>query len=148
MRFLSRIIQYCSVMSKYGHYCHVTELTRSERRDLAKFCLDYCIENIGLPKRKSIPKFTIVKGKSVGTYGQYHENKIYVYYNECGTVGQFISTFIHEYTHHTQNLKNYDKVLSRVGYENHPLEIEANEVAKEYKQDCLEQFRKYIISYE
>jgi len=135
-------------MAKYGHYSRVTDLSRSERRDLAQFCLDYCIENIGLPKRKSIPKFTIVKGKSVGTYGQYYDNKIYVYYNECKTVGSFISTFIHEYTHHTQNLKNYDKVLSRVGYENHPLEIEANEVAKEYKQDCLEQFRKYIMSYE
>jgi len=148
MRFLSRIIEYCNVMAKYGHYSRVTDLSCSERRDLAQFCLDYCIENIGLPKRKSTPKFSIVKGKLVGTYGQYHDNKIYVYYNECKTVGYFIFTFIHEYAHHTQNLKNYDKVLSRVGYENHPLEIEANEVAKEYKQDCLEQFRKYIMSYD
>jgi len=145
---LSRIIDYCNVMSKYGHYSHVTELTRSERRELAQFCLDYCLENIGLPKRKPIPKFTVVKGKVQGTYGMYLDNKIYMYYNECGTVGKFISTFIHEFTHHTQNLKNYDKILSRVGYENHPLEIEANEVAKEYKQDCLEQFRKYIMSNE
>lgn len=145
---MSRIIDYCNVMSKYGHYSHVTDLSRSERRELAQFCLDYCLENIGLPKRKPIPKFTIVKGKVQDTFGMYHENKIYVYYNECGTVGKFISTFIHEFTHHTQNLKNYDKILSRVGYENHPLEIEANEVAKEYKQDCLEQFRKYIMSNE
>lgn len=135
-------------MAKYGHYSHVTELTRNERADLAQFCLDYCLQNIGLPKRKRVPKFSIVKGKRDNILGMYLDNKIYVYYDRCGTVGQFISTFIHEYTHHTQNLKSYDKVLSRVGYENHPQEIEANEVAKEYKQDCLERFRKYIMSYD
>ena len=150
MKFLSRIIDYCNVMSKYGHHSHVTDLSRSERKELAQFCLEYCLVNIGVSKRKGIPTFSIVKGKTVGTFGQYCpvKKKVYVYYDECKTVGKFISTFIHEFTHHTQDLKNYDKILSRVGYENHPLEIEANEVAKEYKQDCLERFRKYIMSYE
>ena len=130
---------------KYNNYASVTELTNKERRGLAQFCLDYCIDVLGQPKKKGIPTFSIVKTNKE-YYGQYASEfeKIYVYYNQCKTVGQFISTFIHEYTHHTQNLNKYEKVLSKVGYSNHPQEIEANDMAKLYKQSCLELFRKSL----
>jgi hypothetical protein len=130
---------------KYNNYASVIDLTNKERRVLAQFCLDYCIEVLGQPKKKGIPTFSIVKTNKE-YYGQYASEfeKIYVYYNQCKTVGQFISTFIHEYTHHTQNLNKYEKVLSKVGYSNHPQEIEANDMAKLYKQSCLELFRKSL----
>lgn len=140
-----QLISHIENRIKYNNYSSVINLTNKERRDLAKFCLEYCIEVIGQPKKKGIPKFSIVKTDKeyYGQYNSEHEN-IYVYYNQCKTIGQFISTFIHEYTHHTQNLNKYDKVLSKVGYDNHPKEIEANNMAKLYKQPCLEAFRKSI----
>lgn len=146
MKFISRIIKRIEVMSKYGHHSLMTDLTRSERRELGQFCLDYCKMNVGYKRHKGLPKFSIVKGRVEGTYGEYCDNYILVYYNECNTVGKFLHTFIHEYTHHLQDLRSYDKLLSKVGYDNHPLEIEANEVADEYKQDCLVQFRKLKIN--
>ena len=131
--------------SKYNNYASVIDLTKKERRVLAQFCLDYCIDVLGQPKKKGIPTFSIVKTDK-DYYGQYdgETEKIYVYYNQCKTIGQFISTFIHEYTHHTQNLNKYEKVLSKVGYSNHPQEIEANDMANLYKQSCLELFRKSL----
>ena len=140
-----RLISSMENRIKYNNYASVIDLTNKERRDLAQFCLDYCIEVLGQPKKKGIPKFSIVKTNKE-YYGQYASEfeKIYVYYNQCKTVGQFISTFIHEYTHHTQNLNKYEKVLSKVGYSNHPQEIEANDMAKLYKQSCLELFRKSL----
>ena len=140
-----RLISSMEKRIKYNNYASVMELTNKERRDLAQFCLNYCIKVLGQPKKKGIPTFSIVKTESP-YYGQYDGTieKIYVYYNKCGTIGQFISTFIHEYTHHTQNLNKYEKVLSKVGYSNHPQEIEAEYMAKLYKQSCLELFRKSI----
>ncbi len=140
-----RLISYMENRSKYNNYASVIDLTKKERRDLAQFCLDYCIEVLGQPKKKGIPTFSIVKTDKE-YYGQYDSEieKIYVYYNQCKTIGQFISTFIHEYTHHTQNLNKYEKVLSKVGYDEHPQEIEANDMAKLYKQSCLELFRKSL----
>ena len=57
----TRIISYMNKMSKYNNYASVMELTNKERRDLAQFCLDYCIKVLGQPKKKGIPKFSIVK---------------------------------------------------------------------------------------
>lgn len=146
MKFISRIIKRMEIMSKYGHHSLLSDLTNTERRELGQFCLDYCKMNVGYKRHKGLPKFSIVKGKVEGTFGEYCDKKISIYYNECVSVGKFVNTFIHEYTHHLQDLRGYNKVLSRVGYENHPLEIEANEVADKYKQDCLEQFRKLKLN--
>jgi len=140
-----RLISYMEIRSKYNSYASVTELTKKERRDLAQFCLEYCIDVLGQPKKKGIPTFSIVKTDKE-YYGEYVSEfeKIYVYYNQCKTIGMFVNTFIHEYTHHTQNLKKYNKVLSKVGYDSHPQEIEANHMAKLHKQTCLELFRKSL----
>jgi len=140
-----RLISSMENRIKYNNYASVIELTTKERRDLAQFCLDYCIDVLGQPKKKGIPTFSIVKTNKE-YYGEYVSEfeKIRVFYNKCGTIGQFISTFIHEYTHHTQNLNKYEKVLSKVGYDNHPQEIEAECMANLYKQSCLELFRKSL----
>jgi hypothetical protein len=137
------------MMSKYGYYSYSEDLTTAERRELGEFCLQYCINNIGLPKRKGLPKFSMIKGRSPhGYYGMYYSEKktICVYYNECKSVGNMVDTFIHEYTHHIQNLRDYNKILEMVGYRKHPMEIEANENAKLHRSKCLELFRKYKMS--
>jgi hypothetical protein len=129
---------------KYNSFASVTDLTIKERRDMAKFCLQYCINTFGKP-RKGIPTFSIIN-KMNGCYGEYDATikHIIIYYVQCKTIGQFINTFIHEYTHHTQNLVSYDRILSKVGYDSHPQEIEANRMGKLHKQSCLESFRKTL----
>lgn len=135
-------------MSKYGSYSYSSDLTRQERREIGEFCLDYCIHNIGLPRHKRIPKFSITKGKGDGTYGLYFSDTktICVYYTECKSVGDIVDTFIHEYIHHIQNLRSYNTLLREYGYRNHPLEVEAVRIAKEHRRKCLEQFRKFKMS--
>jgi hypothetical protein len=130
---------------KYGAYSSVTDLTNQERRKLAEFCREYCMEVIGVPRKKGIPSFSIVKTNKE-YYGEYcsERERIFVFYNNCGTIQKFVETFIHEYVHHTQNLTKYDKWLSKYGYDDHPLEVEAREVAKKYRGHCLESYRKRI----
>lgn len=141
---VTRFITYIENRIKYNNNSSVMSLTRKERRVLAMFCLNYCIDTLGQPK-KNVPTVSVVKATKE-YYGEYssEHGKIFIYYNICESVGQFISTFIHEYTHHTQNLKKYEKLLSTVGYSDHPQEIEANEMAKLHKQKCLELFRKSL----
>jgi len=55
------IISYMNKMSKYNNYASVTELSRKERRDLAQFCLDYCIKVLGQPKKKGIPRSVLLR---------------------------------------------------------------------------------------
>jgi hypothetical protein len=44
-----------------------------------------------------------------------------------------IKTFIHEYVHHLQPIKNsYKKLLESHGYKKHPMEIEARNMESYY----------------
>ena len=54
-----------------------------------------------------------------------------------------IQTIIHEYTHYTQNLKNYKVLYSMFGYDNHPQEVEARKNEKLYSP-CWKQIKKKI----
>lgn len=133
------------IMSKYGHYSDINKLKISERRELGTFCLNYCVDMFGVPKYKGIPKVSIIKGKEKDLWGEYDNRKIIIYYNECRNIGTFILTFIHEYIHHTQYFNNveYDRLLKKHGYDEHPLEVEADKYADIHKQKCLNEFREY-----
>ena len=41
-------------------------------------------------------------------------------------------------------MSNYIKTLLKSGYQNHPLEVEANGVAKKYRKDCWYDIKKEI----
>ena len=142
---LERLITRVENYLKYNTYSSVVSLSNKERKKLGKFCLNYCIENVGTHRSKGNPSVIIVNKKK-SYYGEYcnSSQKIYVYYSECETIGKFINTFIHEYTHHTQNLKSYNKILSKLGYNDHPMEIEANGMAQKYTQQLIESFRKSL----
>lgn len=139
------LLRFIGINQKYGAYSSVMDLTNQERRKLAEFCREYCMEYLGVPRKKGIPSFSIVKSNK-DYFGEYcsENERIFVYYNQCGTIQKFVDTFIHEYTHHTQNLNKYDKLLSKFGYDDHPLEVEARETARKYRGHCLESYRKLI----
>lgn len=140
-----KLLHFIGINQKYGAYSSVMELNNQERRKLAEFCREYCMEVLGVPRKKGIPSFSIIKTNKE-YYGEYcpEQERIFVYYNNCGTIQKFVDTFIHEYTHHTQNLNKYDRLLSKYGYDEHPLEVEARDTAKRYRQHCLESYRKCL----
>lgn len=139
------LLRFIGINQKYGAYSSVVELSHQERRKLAEFCLEYCMDVLGVPRKKGIPTFSVIKTKKE-YYGEYCPEKehIFIYYNNCGTIQKFVDTFIHEYTHHTQNLNKYDRLLSKYGYDEHPLEVEAREMGRRYRGHCLESYRKRI----
>ena len=55
-----------------------------------------------------------------------------VYRNYSPTVKCVVRAVLHEYTHYLQNLRWYNNVLSKVGYDKHPQELEARGMEKLY----------------
>ncbi len=52
----------------------------------------------------------------------------------------FINTIIHEFTHYHQDIKvKYWKLDEIYKYNDHPMEIEANKVAKKYQYICYQE---------
>lgn len=102
-------------------------LTRSALRLIAKETINYCIATLGIKKNLPVPTVSVIKRGGSLRYGQYDymNNHIQIHYNVCGDVKNLIQTIIHEYTHYLQNLKKYDKLIAKYGYDNHPQEVEA-----------------------
>ena len=57
-----------------------------------------------------------------------------VYRNYSPTVKCVVRAVLHEYTHYLQNLRWYNNVLSKVGYDKHPQELEARVTEELYSQ--------------
>ena len=120
-------------------------LTRGQLRMIAEQTIDYCIRTLGVKRSKSLPTFSLLKRSGSRKYGQYDvtNNHIQIHYNVCGTVQLFIQTIIHEYTHYIQNLRHYQVLYRKFGYDNHPQEIEARKNEKLYSP-CWKQIKHNI----
>ena len=120
-------------------------LTRSVINKITKETIKYCIAELGTKHALELPAVSVVKRGRSRRYGQYDpiKNKIEIHYNICGTVKMMIQTIIHEYTHYMQNLKKYDILYSKFGYDRHPQEIEACMNEKLYSP-CWKQIKHNI----
>jgi hypothetical protein len=120
-------------------------LTRSQLRVIADATINYCITTLGTKSAKRVPTLSIVKRGRSRKYGQYdvNNNHIEIHYNICGTVQMVIQTIIHEYTHYMQNLRHYQVLYSKFGYDNHPQEIEARKNEKLYSP-CWKEIKNKI----
>lgn len=88
----------------------------------------WCETNVGKKRKRTPLKFRVLTQKGGDhCYGMYDPtiNTIVIHRNMCETVRSVVRTVIHEYTHFLQDLRGYSRVLSEVGYRNHPQEIEA-----------------------
>ena len=120
-------------------------LTRSAINKIAKETINYCVQTLGTKSALELPAVSVVKRGRSRRYGQYDpiKNKIEIHYNICGDVKMLIRTIIHEYTHYMQNLKRYDILYSKFGYDKHPQEIEACMNEKLYSP-CWKQIKHNI----
>lgn len=91
--------------------------------------IKWCETNVGT-KRKKLPltfKVTSVPFADEPAYGQYDPatNRITIDRSVCPDVRTIVRVTLHEYCHFLQDLRRYSKVLSEVGYQKHPQEVEA-----------------------
>ena len=120
-------------------------LTRTVINKITKETIMYCMQTLGVKSSLPLPTVSVIKRGRSRRYGQYNivKNKIEIHYNICGTVQMMIQTIIHEYTHYTQNMKKYNVLYSKFGYDKHPQEIEARNNEKLYSP-CWKQIKKNI----
>ena len=113
---------------------------------MCKVLNEYCSNIIGYRKTKGLPTFSVRKDYSGNYYGQYNptEHKIYLYYNNLDNLMMFVSTFIHEYTHSIQNLRYYANRLNKIGYYEHPDEIQARSMEKLHCRTALKYLKDNI----
>jgi hypothetical protein len=106
-----------------------SDLTVHQIRKIVCETIKWCEANVGTKHKSRTLKFcvrTLPQGYTPA-YGCYDFNKncIMVFRNYAPTVKMVVRSVLHEYTHFLQNLRWYNNVLDKVGYNNHPQEIEA-----------------------
>lgn len=72
----------------------------------------------------------------------FNGKQIVIYMYDDLDINYLIDTVIHEYSHYLQFEKksqeqDYDKKHFELGYLNNPYEIEARQIAKQKKKECL-----------
>ena len=122
-----RIISYLCRMKTYLK-TPTSELTVHQIRTIVCETIRWCETNLGTKKSYSVNYCVRTLGdKSFPAYGMYDERKktIMVFRNHSPNVKSVVRAVLHEYTHYLQNLRWYNHILSKVGYDKHPKEIEA-----------------------
>ena len=115
---------------KYTLKTKTSELSSYELRSIVCEAIKWCETNIGTKvSRKRTFKYrvlTLPEGytPAYGMY-DYDKNTLFVFRNHATDVKMVVRSVLHEYTHFMQNLRNYHVVLKKVGYDKHPLEVQA-----------------------
>jgi hypothetical protein len=104
-----------------------SELSTTQIRRVVKETIAWCQDNLGTKSYGVDYSVRTQRNKTSPSYGCYDNARrtIMLHRNNTPTVKMIVRTVLHEYTHYLQNLRWYHNVLSRVGYEKHPQEIEA-----------------------
>jgi len=113
-----------------------SDLSVSQIRTIVKETIMWCQENLGTKSYDVDFSVRTLRNKTNPSYGCYDgaRRTIMVYRNYTPTVKMIIRVVLHEYTHYLQNLRWYGNVLSKVGYNKHPQELEARAMEDLYSQ--------------
>jgi hypothetical protein len=125
----------------------LSTLSKYKIRKISNIILKFCQETFGPGRNKLYPMFSISYRKDMDKYGEYDgvDNLIKIFVDTCKTVSMLTSTIIHEWTHSKQNIiGQYNKLLKKFGYENHPMEIEARETEKKWNRKALNYIKKHL----
>lgn len=111
-----------------------SEMTVSQIRRLVCETIKWCETNLGTKSYKVDYCVRTLGERYTPAYGCYDFNKrtIYVFRNHAPTVKMVVRSVLHEYAHYLQNLRWYNNVLQKVGYDKHPQEVEARVVETMY----------------
>ena len=111
-----------------------SELTVRQIRSIVCETIKWCETNLGTKSYKVGYSVRTRGVKSIPACGVYDYNSrtIMVFRNYSPTVKCVVRAVLHEYTHYLQNLRWYNNVLSKVGYNKHPQELEARGMEKLY----------------
>jgi len=112
--------------------------------------LQWCINNI---ENNQIPLYLkIIYRKPTKRLGYYqsYDKMVVIYIDDSIDLYTLTDTTIHEYIHHLQMPskkyeKEYSDKLITYGYENHPMEIEARNLAKKYRKQCYDEIISKVI---
>lgn len=110
--------------------------------------VDWCVKNYGMSKyNKEFPtvmyrtaKYMDEDPRTMAYYDE-EEGVMYIKKEDHNSVYQLASTIIHEYTHYKQNLHHYNIISMYTPYKEHPMEKEANEVAKRDAWKCVREIK-------
>jgi hypothetical protein len=113
-----------------------SDLSVHQIRTIVKETIMWCQENLGTKSYDVDFSVRTLRNKTNPSYGCYDgaRRTIMVYRNYTPTVKMIIRVVLHEYTHYLQNLRWYGNVLSKVGYNKHPQELEARSMEELYSQ--------------
>jgi hypothetical protein len=113
-----------------------SDLSVQQIRTIVKETIMWCQENLGTKSYGVDFSVRTLRNKTNPSYGCYDgaRRTIMVYRNYTPTVKMIIRVVLHEYTHYLQNLRWYGNVLSKVGYNKHPQELEARAMEDLYSQ--------------
>lgn len=108
-------------------------LSKTQIFHLNNMLLKACEQKMGKKSIKPQIVARFVRSKNLGVYSV-SQKTIVIYVKECHDIKTYVSTFIHEYTHHLQkNLnRNYQTPMSDYEYYRNPHEIEAFFNEKKY----------------
>ena len=104
-----------------------SDLTVYQIRRIICETIKWCETNVGTKSRPVNFCVRTLGDKYEPAYGMYDYNKktIMVFRNYAPTVKCVVRAVLHEYAHYLQNLRWYNNVLQKVGYDKHPQEVEA-----------------------
>ena len=109
-------------------------MTTHQIRKVVCETIKWCETNIGKKTKSRTLKYKVLTlgEKYTPAYGMYdaNNNTLFVFRNHATDVKMVIRGVLHEYTHFMQNLRWYNHILNKVGYDKHPQEKHAR--AMEY----------------
>lgn len=107
---------------------------------------DWCVKNYGRSKhRKEFPEIMYRKAgymnedPRVMAFYDEEDAVIFINKDDHNSLYQLANSIIHEYTHYKQNQNHYHILSQYLPYHKHPLEIEANKVARRDTRKCVKE---------
>ena len=119
-----------------------SELTTPYLRKIVGETIKWCEKNLGKKRYKITYRVRTLGDVQYPQHARYNYGirTMTVFRDHCRDVKMVICSVLHEYTHYLQNLRWYENVLYKVGYENHPQEIEARKMENRYNE-CWKQIK-------
>lgn len=146
-----------SYLSKMNLYAKTPlhEFTDEQLVHITNICIEFCYNLLGINNKKhkqvSVCIYDYTSTDNWGNYtsgtivGEYcpTENEIRLFKDSITNLGEFTSTFIHEYTHSVQPITTkYYKLIKEYSYKEHPFEVEAINNEKKLNRKLLNHLRK------